>query len=992
MPPARRASRAAKGGPQAKKKRRESQQQQRELMEALIGRKVNMKAGSHVHVGVVRGVVLYEREHLLDVLWDDGDEELMSYNRATGCLLPAEGEVNDHRGSEDGKDRDASTPTGRSTRATSTRARRGRRPRKQARQDAPEPNTRIQPASPKVVTEDAPSISEPSVPTESAATTRGRVVMVRAHHRTRTSSSDCLLPELFMARDTKGCTTYPSEPRGAACQPQLEGPTLALRRLAKAGSLAPADLLSSALKALLDLVLGAADMTFKDYVCVRKLQGIVARDAEEGMAMSDLSTTLHYLCTLAVEVASLKSASSKFSIEGELDYGDYLLNKVVDTSAQGALHEASLWFDGPEGCKSHWGEKDPVMAVTTQEVCEAFERRVRARRAVDDEEEEEIVSPTNRPCPTAVLGKVLEDLPADESFKPLPSQTDEAEQMSDGEERPLGYSLVVDSCQDATLRRYIRRSHDFMPEGGKPVERTIRELQSFVRRKTAPKRYTQGGNSSSSSDGQEGYIEEMALANGGVVNISAVTAGCSSRPQAVLFKALCDANGISCRLVKQEDGVYYNSVLIRDRVIEDDTVPVEEGEESEDGQPMMDMDEEEEDDSDFEETSEAPSSNAGEDDISHKALEAVYPITWHTGPDTPSPMSSPGGACPSLLAAARELCRHPLDRLIIDAGEATSTSSINLDEYLEFTTRIGKGSFGEVWKVKLLASEGSDEEALLARPSPTGEYALKMVPEAHIDEEEGELMRVYCSCGHPCITEVVTVFYGHQQLPSRRKGSHHVERFWCCLMSVEDTSLEVLLKARDKYVRKHEGDEVRPEEVPVLLDLRFTFRLLIDTAFAMMFLHTSTKNRDYVLHRDLKPANILLTKRDASAVYRARLTDFGVARANPGQDTNMTIGLGTDGYIAPEQHGIEYDRPADVWSFGVTLARICGLDSWKDVAVTTTHHTHHPGGGGAPPPEPMLRFPPAADPFLCELCLQCISRQPLRRPTFRDIYRSLITE
>ncbi|KAF4728909.1 hypothetical protein FOZ62_010583 [Perkinsus olseni] len=161
----------------------------------------------------------------------------------------------------------------------------------------------------------------------------------------------------------------------------------------------------------------------------------------------------------------------------------------------------------------------------------------------------------------------------------------------------------------------------------------------------------------------------------------------------------------------------------------------------------------------------------------------------------------------------------------------------------------------------------------------------------------------------------------------------------------------------------------------------------------MMFLHTSTNNRSYVLHRDLKPANILLSKLHTteSFIYRARLTDFGVARADPGQDTNMTIGLGTEGYIAPEQHSIEYDRPADVWSFGVTLARICGLDSWRDVAVSTRPQT----GRQLLPlksTEPLVKFPPAADPFLCDLCLQCLSRQPLKRPTFREIYRSLLTE
>ncbi|KAF4663352.1 hypothetical protein FOZ61_001700 [Perkinsus olseni] len=991
------------GGERTTAKKRRTLQQQREGMEELIGRKISMRVGSRVHNGSIRGVVLYEREHLLDVIWDDGDVELMPHHTARGCLLSEASSEGSPAQDTEGQ----ATTTGKSTRATSTGVKKGRlkgrQPRDRTKQSEPSPK----PPSPSSIDEAAPSSLQPSTSNKSAGTS-GRVVLVKAHHKSRkTAASECLLPELFIARDPRQLTCEPSRisegPRSWLSED--EDTTLALRRVSHAHSLDQMDLWPSVLRALLRFTLGTHEMAFADYSCILQLQQRISTSLEEGPHIpAELLTSVQYLCVLAIEVAELTSASAKFSIRHELGYGDYLLNRVVRTGEEGhALHATSLWFDGPEG-------------FTTQEACRAFERRL----VLDSEDhhhddDDEIVSPTNRPNPELIMGRVLDRLPADGAFKPLSKPVNDLTRV-EVPHSPLDYTLVVDSCQDAALRRYVRRSHDFMPSSEeKTIKHSLRDLRSFVKRKTAPRRYTEAPGAAADP---ETYLRDLALTNGGIMNISSVTAGCTSRPQAVLFKALCDANGIACRLVRQKTGEYYNSVLIRDRSIGDDELSDAgelEDDALQDGHPLMaftDDDEEDEDDSDFEAPSVTSGESGADDDGSatHKVLETVCPVLWPPSvgdTPSPSPASSPESSL-DVFSGVQEACKHPLDRLITDAGSATSRRSLDLDKYFEYTTRIGKGSFGEVWRVKLIPSEEhTDCEALLAHPSGSGEYALKMVPEAHIDEEEGELMRLYCSSGHPCITEVLTVFYGHQRLPSRRKGSHHVERFWCCLMTAEDTSLEVLLKSRDKYVRKRytaspgatdeeaeEGSAASPpsEEVPVLLDLRFTFRLLIDTAFAMMFLHTSTNNRSYVLHRDLKPANILLSKLPTteSFIYRARLTDFGVARADPGQDTNMTIGLGTEGYIAPEQHSIEYDRPADVWSFGVTLSRICGLDSWRDVAVSTRPQTGRQLLLKST--EPVVKFPPAADPFLCDLCLQCLSRQPLKRPTFREIYRSLLTE
>ncbi|CAL4891100.1 unnamed protein product [Urochloa decumbens] len=100
------------------------------------------------------------------------------------------------------------------------------------------------------------------------------------------------------------------------------------------------------------------------------------------------------------------------------------------------------------------------------------------------------------------------------------------------------------------------------------------------------------------------------------------------------------------------------------------------------------------------------------------------------------------------------------------------------------------------------------------------------------------------------------------------------------------------------------------------------YKIVLEIASAVLYLHQEWDREQCVLHRDIKPSNVML---DAS--FNAKLGDFGLARlVDHGRGSHTTELFGTIGYMDPEcMVDGRFSTESDTYSFGVLLLEVaCG--------------------------------------------------------------------
>lgn len=205
-----------------------------------------------------------------------------------------------------------------------------------------------------------------------------------------------------------------------------------------------------------------------------------------------------------------------------------------------------------------------------------------------------------------------------------------------------------------------------------------------------------------------------------------------------------------------------------------------------------------------------------------------------------------------------------------------------LDRRYKILDLIGAGGFGETYIAEDIKRPGNPH-CVVKRLKPTSKNPKVMKMAEGLFKQEAEVLERLGK---------------HNQIPQLLAYFEENDDFYLVQEYVEGSSL---------------ADELKMRSLPRRLSEYRVIVILYDLLQTLDFVH-----QQGVIHRDIKPGNVIQRKSDGRLV----LIDFGavkqITKLEEGSDvTNLTVAIGTNGYIAPEQaHG----RPclaSDIYSLGI---------------------------------------------------------------------------
>ena len=209
---------------------------------------------------------------------------------------------------------------------------------------------------------------------------------------------------------------------------------------------------------------------------------------------------------------------------------------------------------------------------------------------------------------------------------------------------------------------------------------------------------------------------------------------------------------------------------------------------------------------------------------------------------------------------------------------ASLVPGLRIDNRYELVSRLGDGTFGEVWRasdtrlnarpvaVKLLKSEFLDRPDMVAR----------------FESEADALSRL----AHPNVVSVLD------------RGLHGASRFIVTEL-VDGRTLTAWL-----------DDARRANALPPLETVRTVFDQVCAAVEAAHLVEVPGP----IVHRDLKPDNVLVRQLPSGELH-AKVLDFGIAQLGGRRGTSTGMLLGTPLYMAPEQ----------------AMGQVQGVGPWTDV-------------------------------------------------------------